>query len=237
MNPAVLLDLVYPRSCAGCGRAGPSPSPHLCWDCLAEVHLIQPPFCSLCGNPVFGYIEHEYVCSNCTAHERHFDRARSAARFEGVVRDMLIQFKYRDAIWLAGDLAEVLHACTIAHFDPAEVDAVTFVPLYPARKRARGFNQAEELARRLARRLRKPLLRRCLARVRPTPTQTHLTALERATNVRHAFRAKWLRWLEGRRILLVDDVMTTGATVNECARTLKEGGAARVQVVTVARGS
>jgi ComF family protein len=122
-----------------------------------------------------------------------------------------------------------------AHYNVSEIDLVGYVPLYPARRRERGFNQAQLLARGLAQRLGKPLMRRCLVRTRSTETQTHLTAAERLTNVRGAFKARWRRWIEGKRVLLVDDVMTTGATVSECARALKKGGAHHVKVVTVAR--
>ncbi len=234
---ASLLDLVYPRACSGCGgRVGPD-FHHVCWDCLSEVLFVRPPYCVLCGDPVEGRVDHQYTCFNCSSATPYFDRARSAARYRGVVQDLLREFKYRDALWLKPDLARLLESCTAAHYDAeADVEAVTFVPLYPARQRERGYNQAEILAHALARRLRKPLLSRCLMRVRPTRTQTHLTARERATNVRGAFRARRSRRLEDQRVLLVDDVMTTGATVNECARALKGAGAAQVYVVTVARG-
>lgn len=230
------LDLFYPRVCAACGGPVGDEPGHLCWDCLAGITYVKSPYCSLCGDPVEGRIDHEFVCYNCTSTPPHFDRARSAARYAGPLQNVLREFKYRQSLWAGRDLVRLLTACTEAHYDPAQVDAVCFVPLYPARQRDREYNQAERLARGLARRLGKPLLGRCLARVRPTPTQTHLTARARATNVAGAFRARWTRRLKGRRVLLVDDVMTTGATVSECARVLKEAGAAAVYVVTVARG-
>jgi ComF family protein len=152
------------------------------------------------------------------------------------MRDLLQKFKYREGLWLRPDLVRILEACVSIHYDLGEIDAVAFVPLYPARHRQRGYNQAEALAGPLAKSIRKPLLKYGLARVKPTQTQTRLTARDRATNVKGAFRARWLSRLKGRRILLVDDVMTTGATANECSRVLKAGGAARVVVVTVARG-
>jgi competence protein ComFC len=234
---ASLLDLVYPRACSGCGgRVGPD-FHHVCWDCLSQVLFVQPPYCALCGDPVEGRVDHQYTCFHCSSATPHFDRARSAARYRGVVQELLREFKYRDALWLKPDLVRLLESCAAAHYDVGtDVDAVTSVPLYPARQRERGYNQAEILAGALARRLRKPLLSRCLMRVRPTQTQTHLPLRDRATNVRGAFRARRTRRLENQRVLLVDDVMTTGATVNECARALKEAGAARVYVVTVARG-
>jgi ComF family protein len=233
---ASLLDILYPRTCAACGGPVGPDFHHVCWDCLSEVLYVRPPYCVLCGDPVEGRVDHAFTCFNCSSANPHFDRARSAARYHGVLQELLREFKYRDALWLRRDLTQLLESCATAHYDVGgDIDAVAFVPLYPARRRERGYNQAEVLAGALARRLRKPLLSHCLMRVRATRTQTNLTAWERATNVRGAFRARRRR-LEGRGILLVDDVMTTGATVNECARALKESGAARVYVVTVARG-
>jgi ComF family protein len=230
------LDLFYPRLCAGCGGPVGAEPGHLCWDCLAGITYVKSPYCSLCGDPVEGRIDGEFICYNCTASRPHFDRARSAARYTGSLQNVMREFKYRKSLWVRRDLAGLLAACADAHYDPEQVDAVCFVPLYPAREREREYNQAGLLARALARRMGKPLLGRCLARIRPTPSQTNLTARARATNVAGAFRARWTRRLKGRRVLLVDDVMTTGATVSECARVLKEGGAVAVYVVTVARG-
>jgi ComF family protein len=185
---------------------------------------------------VEGRISHEYVCYLCVETPRSFDRARSAARFEGVLQRMIIDFKYNDALWVQDELVDVLASCHGVHYAETPVDAIACVPLFHARERARGFNQADVLAGGLARRLRKPFLRGALSRLRATETQTHLTARERADNVKGAFRVRRAKGLQGKRILLVDDVMTTGATLNECARALKQGGAAEVYVLTLARG-
>ena len=230
------LDMLYPRTCAGCGKlAAPEPG-HFCWDCQSKILYVQSPYCSICGDPVEGRVDGSFVCYACSESAPFFDRARSAVRYRGVMRNILQEFKYREGLWMRPDLVRILEACVATHYDMDEIDAVTFVPLYPARQRQRGYNQAEVLAGLLAKSIRKPLLKYCLARLKPTQTQTHLTARDRVTNVKGVFKARWLSRLKGRRILLVDDVMTTGATVNECSRALKAGGAARVVVVTVARG-
>ena len=231
-----LLDLFFPRACAGCGRPDPAAGRFLCWDCLARVEFIQPPFCELCGDPVAGRIGHAYRCALCAHRRVYFDGARSAARYEGPVGQMIRDLKYHGHLWLADDLADLLAASVHTHYDGVVFDAVVAVPLHWVKERARGFNQSAWLAAALARRLRLPPPRRCIRRARADPSQTHLTAEARADNVRGAFRTRWNRWMDGRRFLLVDDVMTTGATANECARALKAGGAASVYVVTVARG-
>ncbi len=230
------LDLVYPRACAVCGTQDPADGTHLCWDCRSEIQWIQPPFCSRCGTPVSGRIDHAYECAACTARKIHFDAARAAGRMEGPLAEMIHLLKYRNGFWIASDLADLLQAALRTHFDPGEIDAAGFVPLFPSRRRDRGYNQAEVLARLLCRRSGVALLKRGLVRTRPTPTQTLLTASARADNVRNAFRVPNPKWVEGRRILLVDDVMTTGSTVNECSRVLKAAGAARVWVLTAAHG-
>ena len=231
-----LLDIVFPRRCVGCGAPVGEPSGHVCWECLSQWAIIRPPFCSICGDPVDGMVAHSYVCGWCVKTRPSFDLARSAARYRGPLKDLVHKLKYSGSTFIERDLAPLLQACAQAHFPCAEIDAVTFVPLHPTRERERTYNQSHLLAKGLAHGLLKPVAARCLIRTRPTATQTDLTAHERMMNMQGAFAAREPAWLEGRTLLLVDDVMTTGATVNECAKALKGGGAARVFVATVARG-
>lgn len=165
-----------------------------------------------------------------------FDFARSAVRYEGGVGEALRALKYGDALWVVDDLAELLAACVRAEYGNVEFDWISPVPLWTARRRSRGYNQSALLAAALARRTGLLYKEKTVRRIRPTATQTGLTAPQRAANVSRAFRPGLFTRLEGRKILLVDDVMTTGATVNACAGALKNGGAAAVYVVTVARG-
>lgn len=230
------LDLVYPRSCAGCGgEAAEGSGSYLCWECRRTIPLVRLPYCARCGDPVEGRIDEAFVCHGCAQHAPAFDLARSAARYRAALKELILQFKYNRALWLRADLAELLAACGTAYPGLFETDAVTFVPMHFLRRIKRGYNQARLLAETLARRLDKPLVP-VLWRVRPTGTQTRLSARQRALNIRGAFHAVRPGAIAGRRWLLVDDVMTSGATVNECARALKNAGAARVHVVTVARG-
>lgn len=197
---------------------------------------MQPPFCALCGDPASGRIDHAYRCAFCVKHPVYFDAARSVARYEGAVASLVQELKYRQAVWVAEDLADFLQAGVATWYPEQSFDAVAFVPLHAARRRARGYNQAAMLAAALARRMRLPLLRRTVFRVRATPTQTKLSATRRAENVHGAFAVRPRPSLKGRRLLLIDDVMTTGATVNEVSRALKDGGASAVHVLTLARG-
>lgn len=208
----------------------------MCWDCLASAAPIQAPFCGHCGDPVDGAITRGYVCAFCVDRRPAFDRARSAVRYRDAARELLQRFKYSAAVHLVSDLGLLLEACVSVHYRDEPIDAVAWVPLYPARERSRTYNQSALLAGDLARRLHLPMAYRCIERRRDTGTQTTLSARERANNVRGAFAVRHPEWVAGRRFLLVDDVMTTGATVNECARALKAAGAMTVFVVTVARG-
>ena len=230
------MDVIFPRTCAGCGGEVGGPCGYLCWDCLTRLEWIHPPFCQICGDPLEGEVSLPVVCAGCSARQPAFERARSVARFRGVLRTILHDFKYRGATWLSRDLAALLRACYDIYFARAGLDTVTYVPLYPARERERSYNQALLLAQGLAAVCPSLVLRACLRRIRPTMSQTHLTAGERLANVKGMFSIQAPQDTVGRRILLVDDVMTTGATVNECACMLKQAGADLVGVLTVGRG-
>lgn len=233
---SAVLDMLYPRNCIGCAVAAPEPFRYICWDCWSATNRVVPPFCDLCGDPVAGSVDHEFICYACSAEKPSFDGARSAARYDGAVGEALRQLKYGKAFWLVPDLAEIMYNCLRAEFGKRVFDAVVPVPLFHARRRERGYNQSAILAHALGRRIGTKCRPDLLRRIRPTATQTHLTASQRLSNVNNAFVPGKARRLEGRRILLIDDVMTTGATVNACAKALKKGGGASVHVLTVARG-
>jgi ComF family protein len=197
---------------------------------------VEPPFCFICGDPVAGDIQHDYTCFSCARETPAFDRARSAVRYEGAVGQAAKNLKYNQAIWVVQDLSELLYACVQAEYPDVKFDLVTAVPLFAARRRERGFNQSALLGAALARRMKLPFRGGLIRRIHPTVSQTGLTASQRAANVCGAFRKGLFAQPSERRILLVDDVMTTGATVNACAQVLKKSGAVSVHVVTVARG-
>lgn len=231
-----MLDLLYPRNCIGCGVSSPEPLKHLCWDCLSDTPKVEPPFCFVCGDPVAGDIQHNYTCFSCARETPAFERARSAVRYEGGVGAAVRALKYDNALWVVQDLSELLVACVQAEYSACEFDLITSVPLFPSRRRARGFNQSALLAAAAGRRMGLPFREGLLRRVRPSVSQTGLTAPQRAANVCGAFRVGFFARLKGLRVLLVDDVMTTGATVNACAKVLRQGGVRSVHVVTIARG-
>ncbi len=229
------LDILYPRVCTVCGGAAEG-GHYICWDCLAGLPFIRDPYCSLCGDPLEGSVEHDFVCSWCMRNRPAFDMARSAVRYRGAVGHLLQRYKYHHATYLSYDLCLLLAGCVRAHLLKDGIDAIAYVPLHPRKARSRSYNQSRLLAEHLSHHLHIPVERNTLRRVRWTSTQTRLHAEARRMNVMGAFQCCIPDWVEGRRWLLIDDVMTTGATVDACARVLKENGARRVVVATVARG-
>jgi len=236
MNWKTLLDLVFPRACASCGGRVDEASSHLCWDCQAQLPFIRQPYCARCGDPVEGRVDEAFTCHNCDDLQPAFDIARSVVRYRGPMQRMIQDFKYHAAHWLAPDLVRLMTAGLQTSKEIGDFAGICCVPLHRVKQRMRGYNQAALLARGLAQTLDKPFLRNTLVRLRQTGTQTHLTARERVANVHGAFAVRRPAALSERAVLLVDDVMTTGATVSECSRVLKAVGATRVCVLTVARG-
>ncbi|MFT5125856.1 MAG: ComF family protein [Kiritimatiellia bacterium] len=232
-----ILDLVYPRTCLGCAQVVDAAQGHLCHDCIAGNLFITLPYCDICGFPVSGRIDHAYTCNQCVEHPPQFDLARSAVRYEGVLREAIHAFKYQQAIWLQEDLGDFLEAVYNTQWEPGQFDAVIPVPLHPRRRRHRGFNQAALLGQSLSKRINTPIILKKLTRIRYTASQTRLTKAGRLQNLKGAFQVHAADDFNGvRRVLLVDDVMTTGATISECARALKQAGVEQVVALTLARG-
>jgi len=231
-----LLDFLYPQSCVICG----SPQPGICLACRRNLPFIAPPLCDVCGRPYAGVVAKEVplVCGECRTRKRHFDHCRSALFYKDGVAQAVKAAKYRGRPVVAHALGEVVwHHFTVAPppFPWREVDAVIPVPLHPSRQAERGFNQAQEIVTPLCQRLRLPLRPELLARDKNIAPQVGLNAKQRRENVRWAFAVRDKDAVKGASLLLFDDVMTTGATLEECARVLKRAGAAHVWALTAAR--
>ena len=195
---------------------------------------IVSPLCTVCGIPFTG-AGHDHVCGSCSISSFRFDAARAAFAYEGASRDLIHSFKYRNKTHLRRPLALLTIERLAEFIDLRQPDLIMPVPLHRKKLSSRGFNQAVLIGEIFSQRLRIPLDRRNLSRVRWTEPQVNLAADERRTNVKGAFAIKEPGLVNGRRVLLVDDVLTTGSTADECARVLKSAGAAAVTVVTVAR--
>lgn len=231
------LGFFYPEVCSLC-KAEPATADEgfVGAQCRGQVQFIRPPFCGRCGLPFDGDLTAPFECSNCREMKLHFHSARSAAVAKTVVMEAIHHFKYSRALWFENFLAGLLIAEAAPLLRGQTHSVIVPVPLHPVKKREREFNQAEILASRLSHETGIPMDKRILARVKATETQTHLRRDERATNMRGAFAAREGIRLNGERMILVDDVFTTGATTNDCARALRAAGAGDVCVWTVARG-
>ena len=229
-----IASLVYPPACTICS-ASVGLHEYLCADCESKLSRIVPPFCAKCSEPFDGAITTTFACANCAHRVLYFEAAVSAYRSRGIARHVILNFKYGKQI----HLRHLVSRWLIAAFDDSRLrerrfDAIVPVPLHPARQRERGFNQAGLLAERLGPHLGIPV-RAALERVHYTTTQTAFDRAERIQNLRHAFRLREKVDVRKLDVLLIDDVLTTGSTLSECARVLKENGARSVYAATAAR--
>jgi len=231
------LGLLYPEVCQLCRSARATPAEgYVCGDCRARVRFIREPFCERCGRPYEGAITTRFECTNCQEMDWHFQSARSAVVARDPVLEVIHRYKYQRAFWFEPFLADLLIRAAQPALAEQSWQMIVPVPLHPAKQREREFNQAERLADRLGAATGIPVNRRLLKRVAATRTQTQLSRAERLANVRNAFAMRQGQRLDGERIVLVDDVFTTGATTGACAGVLAAAGASEVCVWTVARG-
>lgn len=247
------LNLVYPSTCRVCDARLTAPRQHpglarwLCGHCFDELTPVAPPFCSVCGEAFAGAMDRDFKCSNCDGRRMAFDFAISGFKAAGPLRELIHHFKYSRDLTLRGALADALMQ-TLEEPRLAAEDLSSWmlvpVPLHWLREMRRGFNQSWELCRELSLRTGIPA-GQIMHRKRRTSTQAKLNRQERLENLRGVFslrRSPPLPVLarpdiRGKKILLVDDVLTTGATAHECAKVLKrEAGAEKVVVITAARG-
>ena len=218
-----LLDLIFPRTCAGCGREGG----YLCDECEAEIPRLEPPQCRLCSAP-----SRSSLCAWCRSANQPFNGITAPYRWTGVVQELVYSLKYRNVRASAPRLAELMSA----HLAETSIspDIIAPVPLHLSRERERGYNQSELLAMGISKSTGIPMANGLLARVRNTPPQVSMsTPEERRRNVVGAFEC--VGDAAGKRVLLVDDVVTTGATVAECSAQLRQAGAASIWVLSLGR--
>lgn len=221
-----LLGLIFPRKCAGCGRVGE----YLCPSCRAQIHWHTEAICLVCGRRAIGGYTHP-ACQGVWG----IDRSILLAHYTGPIRKLIQKFKYRGV----ADEANFLASMMTERLDPGELQGfiLTAVPLHWTRNMQRGFNQSELVSKALAGRLSLVYEDQFLSRSGKTNSQVELDKQGRARNVRGAFKVNSKAKVKGAKILLVDDVITTGATVRECAKVLKRAGAATVWAVALAHGN
>ena len=206
-----VLDLLWPRRCEVCGRPCDRPRRYICADCLNRIPFVRP------EDGVYEIAD-----------------AASAVRFECETREMVHGFKFRRRLWLRDDFVDWMEAAARVRFDVAAVDVVVPMPTTLRHRMDRGYNQCEVLASELARRIGRRCLR-LVARRGSFRQQSTLSEEDRVKNVKGTFSVRRPALVRGRTVLVVDDIMTTGATLGACAAALREAGASRVWSVTLAR--
>lgn len=231
------LGLIFPEICQLCReQRATARDGFVCAKCWAHVRFIRPPYCERCGLPYPGDLTTPFECTNCREMELHFSSARSAVVAKTVVLEAIHRYKYQRALWFESFLADLLVREAGPVLRGQIWDFIVPVPLHPLKLREREFNQAARLALPLAAVTGIPLNEKILHRTAFTATQTLLTRRERASNMQNAFVVGHGTSLTDQKIILIDDVFTTGATTSACARALRDAGAAEVCVWTVARG-
>ncbi|NLG84688.1 MAG: ComF family protein [Firmicutes bacterium] len=234
-----LTDLLFPPSvrCAVCGRETAHPTLAFCPTCLSRLPFLTPPLCSRCGR-LLRLATRREICPECERERLFFSRARAVCLYDGPARAYLQEVKIRRSLVLARALAGLLARYAREESGLFRAYAVIVpVPLHRERETERGFNQAAVMATAVGEALRRPVLDGILIRTRPTEAQRRLDRRERRENVQGAFRVTMPAALAGRRILLLDDILTTGYTASECARAMLRAGAVEIGVLTLTNGS
>jgi ComF family protein len=228
------LDYLLPPLCLSCNEpVGVSQT--LCVDCWKAIQFFSPPFCSCCGAPFEVPVESGTLCGACLASPPEFTAARAAMLYNEGSKKLILGFKHADKVHPAPALANWMLRAGQDFW--SEADFILPVPLHRWRLLMRRYNQAALLAHEIGKAARKPVLTNALKRIRSTPSQGHMNKEQRKKNIHGAIKLNpnYAAKIKDRAIVLIDDVMTTGATANECSRVLLRAGAAKVFVLTLAR--
>jgi ComF family protein len=231
---STLFQFFLPPQCPCCEKFSEEGKQGFCSNCLSQIRWIEPPFCSICGIPFISSEVETHPCGACVTHRKYFTIARALGAFEGSLQEAIHRWKYEGKTYLTPFFAEWMAEGLNRYWEPGSFDLLIPVPLHTQRLRERGFNQALLLVKDLSRRTGIPYQKTILQKKKLTIPQVNLSGAEREKGLRGAFNVIEKEKLLGMSVLLVDDVYTTGATVNECSKMLLRGGAERVDVFTLA---
>ncbi|MBI1870100.1 MAG: ComF family protein [Chlamydiae bacterium] len=230
----VLADLLFPRHCEHCLEVMSHENrTYLCDGCFDLIGWIPEPACHICAKPFPG-LERK-ICSPCSRSHFSYEACYAIAIYEGLLKELLRLLKFAKAEYLVSTFQRMFLAKEKIPFSKENVDIILPVPLHPLKMRERGFNQACILGEAIRDKIQRPLLKGVLIRAKYSGGQTLQDRKDRLLNIQGSFKCKNIKRIEGKRVLLVDDVLTTGATIEECSRVLKEAGASSVTVWVLAR--
>jgi ComF family protein len=231
------LDVFFPRSCVHCGEGADSETYHfLCQPCGREVFLTRPPSCTTCGYPFFGVLSGSRVCPHCEELEPLFEQGRTLFLAKGAARSLVHELKYKSGFYILEDIKRMIEA-TPYYRDYFEDAVLVPVPLHATKERERGFNQSREIARAICTATKALSVEDILVRPVYTQTQTRLSRAARHQNVKNAFALRAnAAVMPDTLYILVDDVFTTGSTLNACASALRHEGVEHLKVATLGHG-
>jgi ComF family protein len=240
-NPlSSFIDILYPPRCHICGkflsyREAKFPLSYICSNCLRDMSPIRSPICSICGVPFSANRGDNHLCEDCTRKRPYYELARAPYVYSGKLKGAIQRFKYNSETHLGKPFGGLLLHFIQKMFHKMDEYIIIPVPLHKKKLRERGYNQSLLLAKILSKKLRLKLDYLSFIRIRYTQNQAGLRRIDRRKNVKDAFSVTDVKAIKAKKILLVDDVFTTGFTLNECAKSLKESGAAEIICVTLAR--
>lgn len=230
-----ISDLFFPRICTFCDSSDVAADANLCDKCRNSIRFVSGHVCSVCGSPAAGFDQGKAaVCGRCLTQPPRYRKARYGTYYEGPLREALVRFKYQGALHAGQGLSELLIQSFHRHYAPSEFDIIVAVPIHRNRLISRGFNQSMVLAQRLSSETGIRLDRFAVEKIKDTPPQVGLPRPERIRNLKESFGISNPAAVRDWRVLLVDDVGTTGSTIAECAKTIATGKAARVDVLVLA---
>ena len=233
-----LVNLIYPLYCQTCGlKLEPTNTRYLCETCWNKISKNQPPFCIKCGMTLPGSAQEKPQCESCSKKDYVFTRAWSTGLYQGILKECIHLLKYNKKVFMAAPLGKLMTDFIKCYLDFGNIDLIIPVPLHPARLREREFNQSALLAEQINKRFNIPLSLNNLVKVRPTRPQAGLSGKERQANIQLAFKIKNSSLFSEKNVLLVDDVFTTGSTINECSTALLQSEINNIYVLTLARAN
>lgn len=228
-----LLNIVSPPKCLSCNSRLPLDSNAMfCFECSKDYHTNNGETCEICGKPI--YKNRDETCANCKEEKIHYIKNVSRYKYKGSIKTAIQNMKFKKRNWIAFEFGKALCKTVRKEYSDIKFDIILYVPMSPISEMLRGFNQSFEMAAIIAQELGIPINTRILYKRAGVKTQSGLKRKERIENIKNAFIVLNSDLLTDKTILLIDDVFTTGSTVNECARTLKRNGALAVYTATLA---
>jgi competence protein ComFC len=231
-----MVNLLYPALCRICSKKMDELDRNICGDCAKKIKERLPPFCLKCGKQLKGDPELMAMCSDCKKDIPHFNRAWSACHYDEPLKNLIHDFKYNKVTSLSADFSSIMIDFMKKYRVGEDSQIILSIPMHPDRLSKREINHSDIMARDIGKRLGISYSGSALKKIKDTSLQSKLKRDARIKNLRSSFSVKNASLIHDKNILLVDDLFTTGSTVNECSRILKDSGARSVEVITLARG-